>query len=407
MPRPPKDLSRPARDRAVAALISATFVISVSFGLNMPLLPPLIGAVAGESASVPLHAGLLAAVFTFALGAGAPLFGAWSDRVGRRRVLLLGMAGFAVSMAAFAAATSLVGLYSEQLLSGLSAAAVMPTASALVADLAPDDSWRARRLAWLNMALVAGFILGPVAGSAPDRLLLANPGGVVVVLPFALTATVSLPVLGLLWQWLPQTRPRSGDLTASGVVPSLLVLTFAVSLAIGIFEVAIAIRGGQVLGLDPRRLGVLFTTCSVLMFAAQALVFSRWVQASSTAALLAPAFIGLAAGLAAAGFANSFGTYAAAVGVFAVSGGVLVPVLAYWVSRNAGGAQGAQLGRQTASAGLGQAAGSALAGVIFGSAAAPGAALWAGAAGMGAVALLAWRVGGRLRARSGEAGAEA
>jgi MFS family permease len=407
MLRPPRDLPRPARDRAVTALIAATFAISVSFGLNMPLLPPLIGAVTGGRASVPVHSGLLAAVFTFALGAGAPLFGAWSDRVGRRRVLLLGMAGFTISMAAFAPATGLAALYAEQLLSGLSAAAVMPTASALVADLAPDDHWRARRLAWLNMALVAGFILGPVAGSAPDRLLFVGAGGVVVVLPFALTAAASLPVLGLLWRWLPLTGPKGGERTASDVVPSLLVLTFAVSLAIGIFEVAIAIRGGQLLELDPRQLGMLFTSCSILMFTSQALVFSRWVKASRTAALLAPAFVDLAAGLAAAGFADSFGAYAAAVGLFAVSGGVLVPVLAYWVSRNAGGAQGAQLGRQTASAGLGQAAGSALAGVVFGSTAASGSALWIGAMGTGAVALLAWRVGARLRAPSDPHRAEA
>jgi predicted MFS family arabinose efflux permease len=398
MPTPPDDRPGPDRVRAVAALIAAVFVISVSFGLNMPLLPRLIGTVADGGVSVSLHAGFLAAVFTFALGAGAPLFGTWSDRIGRRRVLLLGMVGFTTTMAVYSPVASLAGLYAEQLLSGLSAAAVLPTASAFVADLAPDDGWRARRLAWVNMALVAGFILGPVVGSAPDRLLLARAGGVLLVLPFTLAAAAGLGALALTWRWLPHTPPRRGKRTGREVVRSLLGLTFAVSLAVGVFEVAIAIRGGEALGFDPGRLGVLFATCSILMFASQALVFSRRVRASSTAMLLGPAFIGLAAGLAAAGFANSFSTYAAAVGLFAVSGGVLVPVLAYWVSRNAGGAQGAQLGRQTASAGLGQAAGSALAGVTFGSAAAPGLPLWAAAGAMGAVALVAWRVGARLRA---------
>jgi predicted MFS family arabinose efflux permease len=128
-------------------------------------------------------------------------------------------------------------------------------------------------------------------------------------------------------------------------------------------------------------------------------VFSPWVKPRRTSAMLAPAFVGLAAGLAGAGFAGGFGPYVAAVTLFATSGGVLVPVLAYWVSRNAGGAQGAQLGRQTAAAGLGQAAGSSLAGLIFGSAAPAGTALWVGAGLSGAAAVLAWRTARRMAVR--------
>jgi predicted MFS family arabinose efflux permease len=101
-------------------------------------------------------------------------------------------------------------------------------------------------------------------------------------------------------------------------------------------------------------------------------------------------------GMALAGWASSFGVYALAVGQFAVSAGVLVPVPAYWVSREAGPAQGAQLGRQTAAAGLGQAAGSAFAGVVFDGFGPTGTALWAGAAAPLAAAVLAVIVRARL-----------
>lgn len=106
------------RSRAVLALVAATFVISASFCLNMPLLPTLIAAVSPSAiARVPLHAGLLGALFTLALGAAAPAWGALSDRTGRRAVLLLGMVGFAVTLALFASPSGLPAVYGEQFLS--------------------------------------------------------------------------------------------------------------------------------------------------------------------------------------------------------------------------------------------------------------------------------------------------
>lgn len=396
-PEPPADAAR-----SVRALIAATFVIASAFGLNMPLLPPLIAAVSkGAGTSVPLHSGLLAAVFTFALGAAAPAWGAWSDRVGRRPVLLIGMGGFAVTLLASSAPAGLAGLYVEQLFSGVAAAAVMPVASALVADLAPDDHWRASRLAWLNMALVAGFILGPIAGSAADRLLIMGAlDGRVLVTPFIAIAAAATGVALMLWRVLPSRGRRcmAARMVArrSRLVTPLLGLTFVVSSTIGIFEVAIAIRGGRGLGLTPAQVGTLFTSCSLVMFAAQAVVFAPKAAPVRTARLLTPAFLALAAGLAGAGVAGSFGVYLAAVTVFAASGGVLVPVLAYWVSRHAGGAQGGQLGRQTAAAGLGQAVGSGLAGLLLDRPAPQGLALWVGAAVALAAAAASVRLAGRL-----------
>jgi len=403
MAAPPPAALAATRSRVVLALVAATFVISASFGLNMPLLPSLIAAVSPSGAArVALHAGLLGALFTLSLGAAAPAWGALSDRTGRRTVLLLGMAGFAITMAVFASPSSLQAVYGEQVLSGIWAVAVMPVSSALVADLAPDDHWRASRLAWLNMALVAGFVLGPVAGSAADRLLLRDVTPGVLVTPFLATAVLAAPVVLMLWAWAPRGKPvRSAGPAHSPkglTLRPLLALTFVVSLAIGVFEVAIAIRGGRALGLTMAQTGALFTGCSVVMFAAQAVVFSRWVKPASTAALLAPAFAAIAGGMALAGWAPSFAVYALAVGLFAASGGVLVPVLAYWVSREAGPAQGAQLGRQTAAAGLGQAAGSAFAGVAFDIIGPTGAALWVGAAVPLAAAVLALIVHARLTA---------
>ena len=50
------------------------------------------------------------------------------------------------------------------------------------------------------------------------------------------------------------------------VVPKLFVLTFIVSLGLGVFEVGLALRGKQELGLTPYQIGWMFSECSLVMF---------------------------------------------------------------------------------------------------------------------------------------------
>jgi predicted MFS family arabinose efflux permease len=55
----------------------------------------------------------------------------------------------------------------------------------------------------------------------------------------------------------------------------------------------------------------------------------------------------------------------AVIGAVAASAGILSPILIYWISRRAGRAQGAELGKQTAAASLSAAVGSAAGGLLF------------------------------------------
>jgi hypothetical protein len=77
----------------------------------------------------------------------------------------------------------------------------------------------------------------------------------------------------------------------------LVVLTFIVSTALGVFEVGVALRGTQQLNLTPYQIAVMFTECSLVMFAAQAVVFSPWISADTTRWFIAPALLALMAGL--------------------------------------------------------------------------------------------------------------
>jgi len=101
------------------------------------------------------------------------------------------------------------------------------------------------------------------------------------------------------------------------------------------------------------------------MFVAQAIVFSPWIKPETTRWFVAPALSILAAGLFLVPRASNFALMLGVIGAVAASAGILSPILTYWISRKAGNAQGAELGKQTAAASLGAAVGSAVGGLLF------------------------------------------
>jgi len=372
----------------MAALMLAVFTVSVGFGVVLPLLPYLIerllGAGAG-AAQVSRHTGLLTAVYTLSLFLFAPMWGRLSDRRGPRGVLLVGLLGFGVTMLVFSFIESLAAVYAERFLSGMFAAAVTPVAAAAIGTFTTTEQGRARRLAFVSMAGIAGFLLGPMLGVfvtrfAADFFTLAMPAGSVAI-PLAATAVLAFLVASAVAFAVPggKRHDRSRKTTGASVdktawlVPKLLILTFIVSAGIGVFEVGLALRGKQELGLTPYQIALMFTECSLVMFVMQAIVFSPWFKPDMTRWLIAPALAVLAAGLFLVPRASDFTLMLVVIGAVAASAGILLPILTYWISAKAGSAQGWELGKQTAAASLGVTVGSAVGGFLFNVAALPGA----------------------------------
>jgi len=366
----------------------AVFTVSVGFGVMLPLLPYLIERLLGpaaEVAQVSRHTGLLTAVYTFSLFLFAPMWGRLSDRRGPRGVLLVGLVGFGTTMLVFSFVERLAVVYVERLLSGMFAAAVTPVAAAAIGRFATTEEGRARLLAFISMAGISGFLLGPMLGvfvtrSAADFFTLDMPAGAVAI-PLTATALLAFLVACAVAFAVPGGEGREWSQKATGaaldrtvwVVPKLLILTFIVSAGVGVFEVGIALRGKQELGLTPYQIALMFTECSLVMFAMQAIVFSPWFKPEATRWLIAPALVVLAAGLFLVPRVSDFTLMLVVVGAVAASAGVLSPILTYWISAKAGSAQGLQLGRQTAAASLGVTLGSAAGGLLFNVAALPGA----------------------------------
>lgn len=372
----------------MATLMLAVFTVSVGFGVVLPLLPHLIERLLGagvDASQVSRHTGLLTAVYTFSLFLFAPVWGRLSDRHGPRGVLLSGLLGFGVTMLVFSFIESLAAVYAERFLSGMFAAAVTPVAAAVMGSFMTTEQGRARRLAFISMASIAGFLLGPmlgvfVTGFVENLFTSAMLAGSVSI-PLAATALLAfVAALAVAFAMPSSVRHVRKQNTmyapvdkAVWVVPKLLILTFIVSAGVGVFEVGLALRGRQELGLTPYQIALMFTECSLVMFVMQAIVFSPWFKPDMTRWFITPALFVLAAGLFLVPRAYDFTLMLVIIGAVAASAGILSPILTYWISAKAGSAQGWELGKQTAAASLGVTVGSAAGGLLFNIAAVPGA----------------------------------
>jgi DHA1 family multidrug resistance protein-like MFS transporter len=360
----------------LSAVLLGTFSIAIGFGIVLPVVPFAVERLAfgSDAAWQSRHVGLLTGTYVMAIFLFAPLWGKLSDRHGRRPILLFGLIGFAVSSASFSFVLSLPLLYLIRTLEGLFAAAVVPTAYALVVDRTDSRQSRARLMVLINIAATAGFLVGPLLSGAVLLATrpLAEVNNIMFSAPFFVTAALALAAALMVFACVPATTEQRRDKGARHegrqnrtAMFRLWAVAFATAFAVGSFEVGLSLHGKHELNLNPYQIGILFAECSLVMFIAQACVFSPFIDPIVTRKFLSRALIALAIGLTFIPFVESYFMTVLAVGLIAGSAGVVSPIVTYWVSVGGGAMQGRALGRATAAASLGQAAGSATGGLLF------------------------------------------
>lgn len=190
-------------------------------GTDLFVISPLLPAIAEEFRLSPAAAGLSVTVFSAIYLLSAPVIGQAADRLGRRRVLLCCLFGFAVANLLTGLVTGFTLLLIARFCAGAATAGVSPLIYAGVGDAAPP----ARRATWMGIA-VSGLLLALSVG-APIGTILASHWG--WRMPFFVMAALSLVLIGanrLVWP--ADTRGRAG---AAIALPTLGVTAAAVRLA--------------------------------------------------------------------------------------------------------------------------------------------------------------------------------
>ncbi|MGH9899342.1 MAG: MFS transporter [Pyrinomonadaceae bacterium] len=151
-------------------LMATAFMDMVGLLMILPLLPFYVKTLGGSGIDVlGMHwgigfmSGVIVAAFTVAQLLSAPMWGRFSDRVGRRPTLLIALGASAIAYLIFGFAHSLLVLFISRIVQGAGGGTVGVIQAYVADSTEPKD--RARALGWLSATTNLGVALGPVFGS--------------------------------------------------------------------------------------------------------------------------------------------------------------------------------------------------------------------------------------------------
>lgn len=201
---------------ALFVLFLVTMIDMIGFGIVIPFLTYLVEDLAGEqdAASIGIWVGLLMTSYSAAQFLFSPIWGALSDRIGRRPVLMIGLIGNTVFFTMFGLANTLVMALIARFLAGVFNGNIA-VARAYIGDVS-NPQQLATRMGLIGAAFGLGFTIGPFLGgelSAPaerwdlfrDTIFETYP----YLLPCVLASVLSVISLLFAFKSLPESLPEN------------------------------------------------------------------------------------------------------------------------------------------------------------------------------------------------------
>jgi MFS family permease len=175
-------------DKNLSSVSQAGLVNNLNDGMAWGLFPIFFAAASMDLGRIAT----LAAIYPATQGVVQLFTGAWSDRVGRKWLIVWGMWVQAVGIGAVVLSSSFAGFAGGALLLGVGTAMVYPTLLAAVGDVA-HPSWRASSVGVYRLWRDLGYAIGAVlAGVTADALGLPAAMWLVAALTFASGVVVAV-----------------------------------------------------------------------------------------------------------------------------------------------------------------------------------------------------------------------
>lgn len=258
-------------------ILGITFIDVLGFSILVPIMPYFVRHFGASYVAV----GALFATFAFCQFVSAPLWGNVSDRIGRKRVLVISQIGATLGWTGLAFAPTLAWVFVARIVEGISGGNISVT-QAYVADRV-DVAERSRAFAFVGASFSAGLVLGPLAGG----LLLAHYG---YRAPFLLAAALQLVTLVVTLLYLPEdiaaraetaSAPKLSDIPRYFADPSIapvLVQKLAFSLGLYAWFSVFALVLGAVSGFSPSQVSYFFAVFGAASIVIQLFVVGRLVD---------------------------------------------------------------------------------------------------------------------------------
>ena len=365
--------------RSSAGAVFLTVVVDlVGFGIVLPLLPRYARDYDASGAEI----GMLMACFSAMQLLFAPVWGRISDRVGRRPVLLVGLAGSVVFYSVFALADSLAWLFVARIGAGI-AGATISISAAYIADVT-GPAERARGMALIGAAFGIGFTVGPPIGGYSVHLgqVLAERGvldpGIARGLPGLVAAALSL--VSFLWTFAAVAEPerhraeprRLLDLDAlrgSAAVPGvslLLLFSFLSVFSFSNLEGTLSLMLHDRFLYDERSMGLVFLFIGFSLALAQGLLVRRLVRRFGERTFVRAGLALMSLGLIGIAAADGLPLLLPSLAVAVTGFGAVTPSLSSLVSQRAHPErQGAMMGLAQSVSALGRILGPFVGNVVY------------------------------------------
>jgi len=307
---------------SLGVIFLTLYIDLIGFSIIFPLFPAMLEYYLGREGHGGLLGWLLAQIDTFARVTGggggytpvlfggvlgslysllqflfAPYWGDLSDRLGRRRVLLLTVAGITFSYLLWVVSGSF-WLFILARLFGGAMSGNLSVATAAVADVTSRED-RAKGMGLVGVAFGLGFITGPALGGLMSgfNLLTRHPGlAAYGIHPFSLPALIAFAccLLNLAWIYarFVETRPPGARGTGSprerhpvkalfGIVDLRVrrsnLLYFVFALAFSAVEFSLAFLAADRFAYTPRQMTALFVFIGVMSILTQGVLVRRAV----------------------------------------------------------------------------------------------------------------------------------
>ena len=131
--------------------------------LGVGIIVPILPIYAETLGATGLWLGAIFAGFSLTRSISMPLIGRFSDRMGRKRFITLGLFIYTISSLGYLQADSALELFIVRVVQGFSSAMIIPIAMAFIADIAPPQK-EGSYMGLFTVALFLGFGSGPILG---------------------------------------------------------------------------------------------------------------------------------------------------------------------------------------------------------------------------------------------------
>jgi len=388
-------------------ILLVNFIGTLGFSIVIPFLVILVTNFGGNA----LVYGLIAATYSAFQLVGAPILGRWSDKYGRKKILLLSQIGTLVAwmifivalftpittlmnvnselVGAFAITIPLLILFVARALDGITGGNVS-VANAYLADVTTEKE-RSKNFGRMAVSSNLGFIIGPALAGILGATILG------VKLPVIAALVISLIAVLLIMFKLPESKPciidkklekasarhllgqdqkECYDIKDSDKiklkqimklenVPYILMLYFLIFLGFNIFYTAFPIHAIQGLNWSIAELGIFFSVLSLVMVIVQGPILSRLTKKFSDGFLAVLGTVILGTNFILLLSSNGIMIYLAAV-LFALGNGLMWPSFLSILSKIAGEKhQGAVQGYGSSAGSLASIFGLILGGILY------------------------------------------